>query len=89
MTARREYSAAAPSTSRTPERLVDSKEAAEALGVPASIIYMWKSRHQVTEADSIPGRGRSGRTPLYRLADLEPLADEYKARRATRRGDTS
>lgn len=70
---------------RTVERLVDSKEAAEALGVPASQIYKWKTRHQVTEADSIPGRGRSGRIPLYRLADLQPLAEEYKTRRATRR----
>jgi hypothetical protein len=67
------------------ERLVDSKEAAEALGVPAAQIYVWKSRHQVTEADSIRGRGRAGRIPLYRLADLEPLAEEYRARRATRR----
>jgi hypothetical protein len=69
----------------TGRRLYDTAAAAAALDVPAQRIYEWHSRHLVTEADSVPGRGRSGRAPLYDLEDLKPLAEAYHQRAATRR----
>lgn len=71
----------------TAERLLNTGEAAKALDVPAAAIADWKTRRRVTPAGLIPGRGRGGLVPLYRLADLEPLAEEYRTRVA-RRADT-
>lgn len=59
------------------ERLVTTTEAAELLGVPATMIAVWKARNRVVPADWIHGRGPRRTTPLYRLSDLQPLADEY------------
>jgi hypothetical protein len=66
-------------------RLLDTREAAAALGVPAAAIRDWKTRKRVIPAELLRGRGRGGRVPLWDLADLEPLAEAYKARVATRR----
>lgn len=68
-------------------RLLDTEAAAEALGVPASAIHTWKHRHLVTPAGMVPGRGRGGLVPLWKLDDLRPLAEAYKPR--SRHAETS
>jgi len=62
------------------ERLLDTQQAAEALGIPADIIYVWKTRGLVMPSDFIRGRGRGGWVPMYQLEDLRPLAEKYLAR---------
>lgn len=69
------------------ERTYTTEEAAKALGVPASAIWDWKHRRRVVPAGLVPGRGRGGLVPTYRLADLEPHAEAYRERVA-RRSDT-
>lgn len=61
--------------------LVSADQGAELLGVPASTIRKWKERGRVIQAGSIPGRGRSGEVPLYRLDELRPLAADYRRRK--------
>lgn len=65
-------------------RLVSTTEAAALLDVPADLIAKWKHRGRVVQRDSIPGPGRGGQVPLYRLDELRPLAERYHA---TRRKD--
>lgn len=67
-----------------PEPLLDTREVAAAAGVPEAMVRLWKTRRQLTPAGLVPGRGRGGRAPLYRLSDVRPLADAYLARRADR-----
>jgi len=69
----------------TERRLYDTRSAARELGVPPHAIAVWRNRRKVTEADSIPGPGRSGRVPLWDLEDLRPLAEAYHRYVATRR----
>lgn len=66
-------------------QLYDTTTAAALLEVPAQRIYEWHHDRKVTEADTIPGRGRSGRAPLWDLEDLRPLAEAYHRRTAPRR----
>lgn len=61
-------------------RTVDTAEAAELLGVPASVIRSWHARERVTPVAYRRGRGRGGKAPLWLLEDLEPLAAEYQPR---------
>lgn len=63
------------------ERLVDTTEAARLLDVPRARIAEWKARGRIVPADSIPGPGASGRVPLYRLEELRPLVEAWRARR--------
>lgn len=63
-----------------PDGLVTALQASELLGVPAATIRKWKERGDVVQADSIPGRGRSGSTPLFRLEELRPLVLRYRRR---------
>lgn len=63
-----------------PERLLTPDQAAAALGVPAEAIAVWKARRRVMPAGLIRGRNRAGLTPLYRLTELQPLADAYLER---------
>ncbi|MDN4174720.1 hypothetical protein QWY28_17295 [Nocardioides sp. SOB77] len=77
----------------TADGLLDSKHVAVELDVPESAIWKWKARgalvdgvrRHLTPAGVVPGRGRGGLVPLYRLADVKPFADAYhenKRRRA-------
>lgn len=69
-----------------PERVTPA-EAEKRLGVPANVIAQWKRRRRITAVGLIPGPGRGGKVPLYRLAELQPLADAYHER--TGRKDTA
>lgn len=62
--------------------LVTTSQAAEVLGVPASIISVWRSRGLITPVGLLPGRGSAGGTPLYHLAELEVMAANYRPRHA-------
>lgn len=64
------------------ERTYTTEEAAAILGVPADLISKWRHRRRVTPAGLVPGRGRGGMVPTYRLEDLRPRADAYRRRQA-------
>lgn len=68
------------------QRRVTPDEAAELLDVPASLIASWKHRKRVTPLAFIyRAEGHGGRkVPVYSLEELEPLAEQWKARRDTR-----
>lgn len=66
------------------DRTYTTEEAAQVLGVPADLISTWRHRKRVTPAGLVPGRGRGGLVPTYRLEDLRPLADARAARLARR-----
>lgn len=70
------------------ERTYTTEEAAQELTVPADLIAKWKHRKRVTPAGLVPGRGRGGLVPTYRLEDLRPLAESYRERLA-RHADTT
>lgn len=69
------------------DRLVTTSEAAEILEIPATLIAVWKVRNRILPVDWIRGRGRGRSIPLYRLSDLQTLAEEYY-RHVRRRSDT-
>lgn len=71
------------STSRLPDRLYSAAEAARVLDVPANVIHQWAYRKLISRSDRIPGPGRRGLVPLYRLTELQPLADAYHRRTST------
>jgi hypothetical protein len=56
-------------------------QASAALGVPAATIRRWRREGRIAEAGLLPSRGRKGTEPQWTLAELQPLADEYHARR--------
>lgn len=64
--------------------LVDTPTAARILGVPAATIRQWKARRRVAPAAVMPGPGRTRRMALWRISELQHLADEYHQRHATR-----
>lgn len=64
------------------EPLLDTQQVAAAAGIPEAMIWTWKTRGRLMPAGLIPGRGRGGQVPLYRLSDVQPLADAYLARHA-------
>lgn len=66
------------------DRTYTTEEAAAKLGVPSLAIRDWKHRRRITPAGLVPGRGRGGLVPTYRLEDLQPLADAYRKRLARR-----
>lgn len=61
-------------------RYVTTTEAAALLNVPADLIAKWKHRGKVAPVDALRGQGRGGLVPLYRLDELQPLADQYHHR---------
>lgn len=62
--------------------LVDSRTAAELLGITQNVIAQWRKRGKLEVADSIKGgRARGGLVLLYKLKDLEELADAYHRNR--------
>jgi hypothetical protein len=65
------------------ERTYTTEEAARRLGVPAARIADWKHRGRVMPAGYVRGRGHDA--PVYVLAELIPLAEEWQRRTATRR----
>ena len=65
---------------------LDAQRAAAELGVPVTAIYDWKHRGRVAPVGYIRGVGRGGRVPVYRLEELQPLAEEYRQRMARRAG---
>lgn len=66
-------------------RRYTAPEAAKRLNIPSARIAEWKARGKVNPVGYVPGVGVTRRQPLYRLEDLQPLADAYHARQATRR----
>ena len=60
--------------------VVDTAEAAERLGVPASVIRSWQTRKRVTPVGYRRGRGRGGKAPLWLLEELETVAETYQPR---------
>lgn len=63
---------------------LDAQRAALELDVPVTAIYDWKHRGRVAPAGYVRGLGRGGRVPVYRLAELQPLAEQYRQRQARR-----
>lgn len=61
--------------------LVDAGQAAALLGVPRGRIYAWKNSGDVTPAGLVPGTSRSGMVPMFKLDELQPLAERYHANR--------
>jgi len=74
-------------TAERVKRRYTTEEAAAALGVPRTTIADWKHNERIMPVGYIPGRGRPA--PLYLLEELEPLAQEYRKRAATRRSARS
>lgn len=70
------------------DRHVDTVEAAELLEVPPEAIRSWRKRERIAPVGYRLGGGRGGRTPLWRLEELRPLAAAYHARREARHADT-
>lgn len=69
------------------QRRYTTEEAAEQLGVPRTAIADWKYHGRVMPVGIIPGRGRPA--PVYLLEELQPLADQWHKRVATRRSRAS
>lgn len=61
-------------------RSFSTEEAAEELGVPASLIRKWKHRGLVVPVGLLPGSGPSSTSPLYNLEELVPLANRWRTR---------
>lgn len=66
---------------------VTTDQAAALLEVPASVISKWRHRGKIVPVGMLAGRGRGGQVPLYRLDELRPLAEAYRARHARGDGD--
>lgn len=64
-----------------PDGLYSTSQAAEVLDVPPATIRRWHREHKVEEQGRVPSRGRRGSEPLWRLQELQPMADAYHARR--------
>lgn len=67
---------------KPPEPLLDTKTIAAELGIPENMIWKWKHAGHLMPGGIVRGRGRGGLVPLYRLSDVQPLAEAYLARRA-------
>lgn len=70
------------------ERQVDTLEAAELLDVPPEAIRSWRKRQRIAPVGYRLGAGQGGRTPLWRLEELRPLAEAYHARVRARHADS-
>lgn len=62
-----------------PEHPHTTEQAAEALGVPAGAIRKWAHRRKITACGYLAAGAPRGAIPLYRLDELRPLADRYRA----------
>lgn len=70
-------------------QLVDTETAAAHFGIDSNVIRVWKARRRITPDGLVPGRGRGGMVPLYRLDSLAPLVERYLASQPTRVTRTS
>lgn len=61
-----------------------TEQAAEALQVAAGTIRQWKARGQAAPAGVVRAAVPGGLQPLWRLAELEPLAEAHHARKQHR-----
>jgi hypothetical protein len=61
-----------------------TEQAAAALGVRPGTIRQWKLRGQAAPAGVMRAGVPGGLQPLWRLAELEPLAEAYHARKQHR-----
>jgi hypothetical protein len=61
-----------------------TEQAAQALGVKPGTIRQWKARGQAAPAGMMRAAVPGGLQPLWRLAELEPLAEEHRARKEHR-----
>lgn len=68
-----------------PDQLHTTEQAAVVLEVPASLIRIWRHRGKAMPAGMVPAAVPGGLQPLYKLAELEPLAAAYHARPTTPR----
>jgi hypothetical protein len=67
------------------DALHDTAQAAEALGVPAQVIRRWHRAEAAAPAGMQRAAVPGGLQPLWRLAELQPLAAAYLERRSRRR----
>jgi hypothetical protein len=66
----------------TPEHLMTPADVEAKFGIPRRQVSDWLYRQQLVAVDYARGRGRSGRTPLVRPADVAVLAGENASRHA-------
>lgn len=67
------------------DQLHTATQAAEILGVPAFVIRQWKAAGRAMPAGMLKASVPGGLQPVYTLAELEPLAEQYHARKRRRR----
>ncbi|GAA4123301.1 hypothetical protein GCM10022215_29870 [Nocardioides fonticola] len=79
-------------TVHPPDGLHTTDQAAEVLGVPAGVIRSWRHTRRALPAGALPAAAPGGHVLLWRLSELEPLAQAYlarKARKAARHADVT
>lgn len=62
-----------------------TEQAAAALEVPAHLVRQWRRAGRAMPAGMLRAPVPGGLQPLYKLAELEPLAEQYHARNRRRR----
>lgn len=67
-----------------PDQTYTAEQAAKELGVPAPTIRRWHRNQAAMRQGHLPSRGRNGSIALFTLAELEPLAAAYHARKSSR-----
>lgn len=66
------------------DNLHTTEQAAAALEVPAGLVRKWRHLGKVMPAGMVRAAVPGGLAPLYRLAELEPLAAAYHEHRRRR-----
>lgn len=65
------------------DRRFTGDEAERELGLKPGTVKVWRARGRVVPVGYIPGRGQ--KAPVYLLDELQPLAEQWHRRAATRR----
>jgi hypothetical protein len=67
------------------DALHDTDQAAEALDVPAPVIRRWRRSGAAMPAGMVPASVPGGLQALWKLSELDDLAEQYHARQRRRR----